>query len=167
MKAVILAEDFLLEKIAQKLIWGVSIDRANSINKVFGTMLEKHKNNRVIGLIDDDKKVEAPYKSLFTHVVAEEHHLIIRRSELYPFHSVIIVKPPADKWLWQASESVGVQAAVFGLGTNLQEFIGFTKGERNSRNPNLAEFIGAVARAKPLLFTNLQKWMRNELTRTA
>lgn len=167
MNSVILAEDFLLVAIAEKLMRNTRIDRANSITKVFGRMQSELQNARVVGLIDDDKTVTAPYSKLFTNEIFNETHLMVRRSTQYPLHSVIVVKPASEHWLWEAAQSVGVLTNDYGLGENFEEFKNnHTKGEANSRKPELARFLGAVARANPPMFTELQTWLDNELTRT-
>lgn len=167
MKSVILAEDYLLFAISTKLIWDARIDRANSITKVFGKMQSELQNARVVGLIDDDSTVNAPYSKLFTDEITNGIHLIVRRSTRHPLHSVIVVKPASEGWLWEAANSVGVRASDYDLGKNFEEFKNnHTKGEANHRKPELARFLGGVARANPPMFTELQLWLSNELTRT-
>jgi hypothetical protein len=129
-------------------------------------MQENLKNACVVGLIDDDKTVTAPYSKLFTKEIAHEQNFLVRHSETIPLHSVIVVKPASEGWLWNVAESVGIKTSTFNLGETFDEFRNFTKGESPLQNPEMAKFIGAVARAQPTPCTTLQKWLQHEVSRT-
>ncbi len=166
MKSVILAEDFLLEAIAKKLMWNATVNRANSITKAFATMLGKLRDTCAVALLDDDSTITAPYSKLFTQEVAAENGLLVRRSEEITLHSVIIVHPASEKWLWNAAESAGVKASDYELGHSMEELKTFTKGEQMRHNPDIPRFLSAVSRAQPAQFLALQKWLQREISRT-
>ncbi len=169
MKSVIVPEDFLLEKIVKKLVWHpeVRIDRAGSLTKVFRVMHTNLHNDRAVGVIDNDKIITVPDFALFREEIANESNVIVKRSVQRPLHSLVILHKASEEWLWYAAESVNVSPESFGLGRTLEEFCTHTKGEVNAKKPEIAEFLGVVARLQPPAFTVLKQWLMKEITRIA
>lgn len=123
------------------------------IGKVVG-MFEKGLKNRIaVGIIDDDK-VKPKDLDAFENEAESEGVKKLTKGK----HSILIISPAFEDWVFENANAVGVDPAKYGFDTK-QAFKKICKRENAGSNQKLKGFLNTLKQKQAPGFTQLKIWI--------
>ena len=119
-------------------------------------------NSFGIAIIDDDKRKHPYCKHFKTLEKADEVELLNFVGE-GKNHFMIIVSPAFERWIITAAETVNLQAELFGVPLNFEEFKSYCKRQSARNSPELRALITAIVDAESAHTTTLRKFIERAL----
>lgn len=136
----------------------LGFDRANhqgGIGRVLKTFEEKFKNRQSVGIIDDDK--EKP-KDLDQFIFSEEREKIRKLVKPNTSHTVLIVSPAFEDWVFKNAEAVQVDPATYGFRTR-KYFRDVCKSAAVNNNQQVKQFLNTLKQKNAPGFAQLKTWI--------
>ena len=128
------------------------------ITKVISTLSSKYRDERGIGIIDDDKK-----KGLagFSQTNETEELILLKKHD-QP-HYLILLKPALEKWILKNAELSGILRKDFGLPDDFDSFRKIIKDINIGQNKNFRRFLLAIKEKNPEPMATLCGWIHEIL----
>jgi hypothetical protein len=116
---------------------------------------DNFKNRAAVGIIDNDKRKPNDFAN-FT--LDKEETGIQRRRKAKTKHTLLIISPAFEDWVFENANAVGVDPAKYGF-PNRKSFRNACKTENASANPKLKQFLNTLKQKKSPGFQQLKKWI--------
>lgn len=123
------------------------------IGKVISVLDKNFKNRNAVGIIDDDK---VKPKDLDSFELCGNEWSIKRLCK--GKHSVLIISPAFENWVFDNADMVNVDPAKHGFHTE-KMFRNTCKRQDASRNENLRQFLNALKQKNAPGFLQLKSWI--------
>jgi len=123
------------------------------IGKVIGMFDKNFKNKFAVGIIDDDK---VKPKDLDSFEISEINCNIKRLSK--GKHSILIISPAFEDWIFENAQEAGVDPTVFGFQTR-KFFRETCKRQDADKNQKLKQFLNTLKQKQAPGFAQLKSWI--------
>lgn len=123
------------------------------IGKVIGLFEKSLQKRQAVGIIDDDKLKP---KDLDQFEIQDEQHGI--RRLVKGNHSVLIICPGFEKWVFENARLGGVDPSKYGF-SNSKTFGNACKRMDVSQNQSVKQFLNTLNQKKVPGFVLLKKWI--------
>lgn len=124
------------------------------ISKVFDALGKRLKNRLAVGVIDDDKRKPRDLDK-FEEVDKRDGIRRLKRGN----HTVLIICPGFEAWVFKNAEAVDIKPAKYGF-QNLSEFRKACKRIDVSENEKVKQFLNTLRQKKAPGFELLSQWIR-------
>jgi len=134
---------------------GFKPNHISGIGEVINTLSDNFKNRAAVGIIDNDKRKPNDFVK-FT--LDKEKVGIQRRHKANTKHTLLVISPAFEDWVFENASAVGVDPAKYGFSTR-KSFRNACKTENASANPKLKQFLNTLKQKKSPGFAQLKTWI--------
>ena len=125
------------------------------IGQVKNALDKSFRNSIAVGIIDNDKKKPTDFAQF---ELAEENEGIQRRQKADTRHTLLVISPAFEHWVFENANSVGIDPATYGFRTP-KYFREVCKRENASENLDLKQFLNTLKQKNAPGFAQLQTWI--------
>ncbi len=129
------------------------------IGEVMDALAKKFINNRAVGIIDNDKKKPTDFKEFD---LVEECEGLQRRLRANTQHTIIVITPAFENWVFQNAAKVDVDPQKYGFKT-AKIFRSICKRQDANQNQNLKQFINTLKQKNAPGFQQLKTWIADSV----
>jgi len=139
-----------------EILLGVKIrNHQLGIGAVKNALITKFKNTVAVGIIDNDKKKPTDFVEF---AIAEENKGIQRRLKDDAKHTLLVISPAFEDWVFANADAIDVDPAKYGFHTR-KYFRETCKRENASENLQLKQFLNTLKQKKAPGFVQLKTWV--------
>lgn len=125
------------------------------IGQVKNALDKSFKNSKAVGIIDNDKKKPTDFAEFIMDV---ETAGIQRRFKENTRHTLLVINPAFENWIFENAEAVKVDPSKYGFRTQ-KYFRDICKNENASENQQLKQFLNTLKQKKAPGFIQLKTWI--------
>lgn len=125
------------------------------IGEVKNTLTVKFKNSPAVGIIDNDKKKPSDFKEF---ELVEECEGLQRRLKANTKHTIIVITPAFENWVFQNAEKVEVDPQKYGF-KSAKYFRSVCKRQDANQNQSLKQFINTLKQKNAPGLQQLRIWI--------
>lgn len=129
-------------------------NHASSIGQVASIFLSKKIKGKIIGFIDDDKKVP-PYFQKFEPLDKIGSISLLKYSKAD--HYLVVVKPAMDKFLFDLGNTLDIPKK--SLPNDFKAFKALTKQATIQKNSQFRNYVNAIVQKKPEEIKRVKSWI--------
>jgi hypothetical protein len=134
---------------------GFEPNHKSGIGEVINTLTESFKNRPAVGIIDNDKRKPNDFVNF---ALDKEDTGIQRRRKADTKHTLLVITPAFEDWVFENANAVGIDPANYGFRTR-KSFRVACKTENASANPKLKQFLNTLKQKKSPGFKQLKTWI--------
>ncbi len=140
------------------LIEVLGFDKPNhqlGIGQVKNALDRNFRNGKAVGIIDNDKKKPTDFAEFTLDI---EVAGIQRRFKANTRHTLLVIDPAFENWIFENAYAVDVDPSRYGFRTRNQ-FRNICKSENASENQQLKQFLNTLKQKKAPGFIQLKTWI--------
>ena len=126
------------------------------VNRMLST---KFKNRPALGIVDNDKRKPSDFEQ---YELIEEIHDIQKRQHKEHSHTLLVITPAFEDWVFENSAAVSVDLAKFGFGDR-KKFKKASKDQNVSHNQQMKQFLNTLIQKKAPGLMQLREWIEAAL----
>ena len=125
------------------------------IGEVANIMDRKMATQKVVGVVDDDKRTPEYFKKFKEERIENN---LSRRKHPDRNHYIIVVQPAFEDWVFNAADEVGIDPARYGFRSR-KAFRNVSKSQNVDKNENVKQFLNAIKQKKDSPMNTIKKWI--------
>jgi hypothetical protein len=126
-----------------------------SIGAVKNALSKNFKSNKAVGIIDNDKKKPADFAEF---ILAEEKEGLQRRLRTNALHTLLVINPAFEYWVFENARLVNVNPEQYGFHSP-KYFRTMCKKENAGQHQPLKNFLNTLKQKNAPSFVQLTAWI--------